>query len=260
MKRLGLALLLLFSSQAYALDWQDSPEVGQLFKAAGVEGTFVVYDTAAQRLVGHDQVRANTRFIPASTFKIPNTLIGLSVGAVSSVDEVLPYGGKPQPFKAWERDMSLRDAISASNVAIYRELARRIGLEGMRDHVARIDYGSAEIGTKVDDFWLSGPLKISAVEQTLFLARLADSALPFPKGVQETVSEIIRLEQRNGLTLYGKTGWENAPEPGTGWWVGWVEKDGQAYPFALNIDIRQASDAGKRVELGRASLQALGLL
>src|SRR5690606_38824824 len=118
-------------------------------------------------------------------FKIPNTLIGLSVGAVSSVDEVLPYGGKPQPFKAWERDMSLRDAISASNVAIYRELARRIGLERMRDHVARIDYGSAEIGTKVDDFWLSGPLKISAVEQTLFLASLADSALPFPKGVQE---------------------------------------------------------------------------
>lgn len=260
MKRLALALFLLFSSQAYALDWQDSPEIGQLFKAAGVEGTFVVYDVAAQRLVGHDRVRANARFTPASTFKIPNTLIGLSVGAVRNVDEVLPWDGKPQPFKAWEQDMSLRDAISASNAAIYQELARRIGLERMRDHVARIGYGSAEIGPRVDDFWLIGPLKISAVEQTQFLAKLAESTLPFPSDVQESVREIIRLEQRGSLTLYGKTGWENAPEPGTGWWVGWVKKGGDVYPFALNIDIRQASDASKRVELGKASLQALGLL
>lgn len=260
MKRLASAVILLVSSQACALDWQDSPKIGQLFKEAGVEGTFVVYDVSAERLVGHDRLRANTRLIPASTFKIPNTLIGLSVGAVRDVDEVLPYGGAPQPFKAWEKDMSLRDAISASNVAIYQELARRIGLERMRDHVARIGYGSAEIGTTVDDFWLVGPLKISAVEQTQFLAKLAESTLPFPKDIQASVSEIIQLEQRDNLTLYGKTGWANAPEPGVGWWVGWVEKGSHVYPFALNIDIRQASDASKRIELGKAGLQALGLL
>ena len=260
MKRFAFAVILLLSSQAYALDWQDSPKISQLFKKAGVEGTFVVYDVSAKRLVGHDRVRANTRLTPASTFKIPNTLIGLNVGAVRNVDEVLPYDGKPKLFKAWEKDMSLRDAISASNAAIYQELARRIGLERMRDHVARIGYGNAEIGTTVDDFWLIGPLKISAVEQTQFLAKLAESTLPFPKDTQKRVSEIIQLEQRDGLTLYGKTGWENAPEPGTGWWVGWVQKGSNVYAFALNIDIRQASDAGKRVELGKASLQALGLL
>ncbi|MDX9688818.1 class D beta-lactamase [Halopseudomonas formosensis] len=259
MKRFASALIFLLSSQAYGLDWQDSREIGQLFEEAGVEGTFVVYDVSAGRLVGHDRVRAHTRFTPASTFKIPNTLIGLSVGAVGNVDEVLPYGGAPQPFKAWEKDMSLRDAISASNAAIYQELARRIGPERMRDHVARIGYGSAEIGATVDDFWLTGPLKISAVEQTQFLAKLAENTLPFSKETQKSVSEIIRLEQRDSLTLYGKTGWENAPGPGTGWWVGWVKKGSHVYPFALNIDIRQASDASKRVELGKASLQALGL-
>ncbi|HEX5514544.1 MAG TPA: class D beta-lactamase [Gammaproteobacteria bacterium] len=260
MRRLVAAAIFMFSSQVYALDWQDSPQISQIFKDAGVAGTFVVYDVGAQRLVGHDQARAKARFVPASTFKIPNTLIGLSTGVVQSADEVLPYGGKPQPFKAWERDMSLREAISASNVPIYQELARRVGLERMQEHVTRLDYGNRDIGATVDKFWLVGPLEISAVEQTQFLALLAEQALAFPEEAQRGVAEIIRLEQRENLTLYGKTGWENAPEPGIGWWVGWVRKDGSVYPFALNIDIRQASDASQRVELGRASLKALGLL
>lgn len=260
MKHLAAGLIMLISSSAFALGWQNSAEVSQLFEEAGVEGTFVVYDVAAQRLIGHDHERAYKRFIPASTFKVPNTLIGLSVGAVSDVDEVLPYGGEPQPFPAWEQDMSLRDAISISNVAIYRELARRIGLERMQEGVAALGYGNAEIGSAVDEFWLVGPLRISAVEQVRFLARLAEGSLPSPKDAQKSVHEIIRLERRGDSTLYGKTGWENAPDPGVGWWVGWIERAGRVYPFALNIDVRQPSDADKRIKLGKASLRALGLL
>jgi beta-lactamase class D len=179
---------------------------------------------------------------------------------VKNVDEVLPYGGKPQPFKAWEKDMSLREAITLSNAAIYQQLAWRIGVERMRDGVSGMDFGNGEIGTVVDDFWLVGPLKISAVEQTRFLARLAQDALPFPKNLQESVREVIRLEQRDNWTLYGKTGWVNGPNPEVGWWVGWVQKHGRVYAFALNIDIQQATDASKCVELGRASLEALGVL
>jgi beta-lactamase class D len=32
------------------------------------------------------------------------------------------------------------------------------------------------------------------------------------------------------------------------------------YAFALNMDMQQASEASKRVELGKASLKALGIL
>lgn len=260
MKYLFAAVILLLSGQTRALDWQDSPEVGKLFADAGVQGTFVLYDADADRFTGHDYVRAETRFIPASTFKIANSLIGLSVGAVSSVDEVLPYGGKPQSIKAWERDMSLREAIKMSNVPVYQELARRIGLERMRDGVAGLGFGNGEIGSEVDKFWLVGPLKISAVEQAIFLMRLARDELPLPKEAEAKVREIVQLEQGNGWTLYGKTGWVNAPNSGIGWWVGWVMKENRLYSFALNIDIAQASDADKRIELGKASLKALGVL
>jgi len=246
---------------ARATEWEESTKVLEIFKSAGVNGTFVLYDVAAHKYIGFHKDRAEIRFVPASTFKIPNSLIGLTVGAVKSVDEIIPYKGHPKPFtKAWEKDMGLREAIVVSNVPIYQELARRIGLERMRDNVSKMNYGNKEIGDSVDTFWLNGPLKISAIEQTRFLARLAQSALPFPEEFQRNVREIARLDKGSNWTLYGKTGWENGPDPGVGWWVGWVEMEDRIYAFALNIDIKKESDGAKRVELGKASLKALGII
>lgn len=124
--------------------------------------------------------------------------------------------------------------------------------------MSRLDYGNGETGASIDTFWLDGALRISAVEQVRFLARLARGQLPFPGSVQEGVREMIRLERREGRDLYAKTGWENAPDQGVGWWGGWVQQADRVYAFALNIDIRQPGDADRRVELGRASLEALG--
>ena len=226
-----------------------------------VNGTFVLYDVAAQTYQGHDQARAEKRFIPASTFKIPNSLIGLSVGAVKNVDEALPYKGETHPFiQAWAKDMGLREAIKLSNVRIYQELARRIGLERMRENILRLSYGNMEIGTSVDTFWLTGPLEISAVEQTEFLAKLVKDELPFPLELQKSVREIVFMEAGKNWQLYGKTGWADTPDQKIGWWIGWVVQNERVYVFALNMDMQNASEASKRMELGKASLQALGLL
>lgn len=260
MKYFFTVLLMWLTLHAHAADWEDSPAVGELFKNAGVTGTFVLYDVSRQKFIGHDHERAGTRFIPASTFKIPNSLIGLSTGAVESVDEVLPYGGQPQRFKFWEKDMGLHDAIRISNVPIYQELARRIGLERMRENVIKLDYGNREIGNTVDNFWLVGPLRISAIEQTEFLAKLAQDELPFASDIQKTVREIVRIEQGDNWTLYAKTGWGGDTSPEIGWWVGWVQKEGRVYSFALNVDVYQAADADKRIPLGKASLKVLGVL
>lgn len=165
--RTCLALLLFpVSMLAQAAEWRDSPQLAELFKREGVSGTFVVHDLAADTYTVHDRNRALTRYVPASTFKIPNSLIGLSLGVVSSVDEVLPYGGKPARRPEWAQDMPLREAIKVSNVPVYQGLARRIGLERMRRALQQLDYGNTDPGSTVDTFWLDGPLKISAFEQT----------------------------------------------------------------------------------------------
>lgn len=260
MKRIITAVLLIVGNNGLAAEWMDSPEVEALFSEAGVTGTFVLYDVAEDKFVGFDRTRAETRYIPASTFKVPHTLIGLAEGAVADVDEVLPYGGEPQRFSRWEQDMSLRDALPISNVPVYKGLARRITLDPMTENIALMGYGNQEIGTVVDSFWLVGPLTISAVEQAVFLADLAQSRLPYPDELQEQVRDITLIEQDEDWALHAKTGWTDAPDPEIGWWVGWVVKQGRVYSFAVNIDIIEDSDAGKRVQLGRDSLAALGVL
>lgn len=260
MRFLFFIIVSIFSVHSYASEWQENADVAELFHEAQVNGTFVLYDVSTGKMTGYNRERAVKQFIPASTFKIPNSMIGLSVGAVQSLDDILPYGGKPQPFKIWEQDMSLRKAIKLSNAAIYQELARRIGMEDMQKLVDKLAFGNTELGSSVDTFWLEGPLKISALEQVEFLARFAQNKLPVSSEIQGIVRNMVLMEQGDGWTLYGKTGWQNAPEPGVGWWVGWVVKDQQIFSFALNLDIQEVADSKKRVAIGKASLKALGVL
>jgi len=248
-------------SSANAIKWKDITEIAVIFKDSGLNGTFALYDVKEDAYIGFNKDRAETRFIPASTFKIANSLIGLSVGAVKSVEDILPYRYTPKPFsKAWEKDMGLREAIAVSNVPIYQELARRIGFDRMQENILKLNYGNKEIGTSIDTFWLLGPLKISAVEQTQFLAKLAEGLLPFPETAQKSVRDITLIDKGPNWTLHAKTGWQNGPNPGVGWWVGWVKKGDRVYAFALNIDIQKESDGAKRIEIGKASLKALGII
>lgn len=255
-----LALLLLpVCLASNAAEWKESAAIARLFKQEGVTGTFIVHDVAADVYTVHDRKRAETRFIPASTFKIPNTLIALSHGAVANVDEIVPLGGKPVSRPQWAKPMGLREAIRVSNVPVYQEIARRVGLDRMRTDLVKMQYGNTQTGTVVDRFWLDGPLKISALEQTEFLTKLAQGQLPYTNVAMAAVREISR--QEGAADLYAKTGWGERPgEPDIGWWVGWLNKDGKLYAFALNIDIPDQAAGDKRVPLAKAALRELGLL
>lgn len=257
-RKLSAVLMLAASVATHAAEWKDSAQVAALFEKERVTGTFVVHDVAHDTYTVHNRDRANTRYIPASTFKIPNTLIALSYGAVASVDEIVPYGGKPVSRPEWARDMSLRDAIKISNVPVYQEVARRIGIDRMRTGLVKMKYGNMDAGNVVDRFWLDGPLKISAVEQIGFLAKLAQGQLPFANAHMEQVRAICRQEGEQ--ELYAKTGWGSQPNgPDIGWWVGWIRKDGKLYTFALNMDIPEGAK-DKRVSLAKSALRELGLL
>lgn len=261
MRKLIFIILLVVASPIFAKTWQDNEQLTKLFTDQQLVATFVVYDVEQQQLVGYNQIRANQRFIPASTFKIVNSLIGLSSKTVKNVEEKLPYGGKPQPRKEWQKDMGLREAIKVSNVPIYQELARRIGLTTMQANIKLLNYGNTNIGQHVDSFWLAGPLKISAVEQALFLADLAQKQLPYPQHIQDAVHEITLLEQSKNWQLHGKTGLTRRNQGSIGWFVGWVEKEGRIYSFALNMQLVDPNkDISIRVTLAEQALQLLGIL
>jgi beta-lactamase class D len=236
-------------------------DLQSVFGGAGTQGTFALLDVSSQRLTVVDRARAERRAVPASTFKIPHALIALQTGVVHDANEVLPYGGAPQPVKAWEHDMNLTDAIRQSNAAIFQQIARRLGRRRENEWLQRLMYGNRQVGSRVDRFWLDGPLEISPVEQVEFLAKLAQRQLPFSNKVQDTVIDILSLERTPEFALYGKTGWRfDTTPPQLGWWVGWVVRHGQIYTFALNMDINKDADAEQRIPLGRKLMALLDVL
>jgi beta-lactamase class D len=69
------------------------------------------------------------------------------------------------------------------------------------------------------------------------------------------------VERPDGSALFAKTGWASGTTPPMiGWWVGWVEREGRVYPFALNIDMASADDTARRLTIGRSLLTVLGVL
>lgn len=238
---------------------QNRDDLAPIFAEHGVTGAFVLLDVLSDERSVVEATFAAPRRIPASTFKIVNSLIALEMGAVQDVDEVIPYGGGKTAVAAWGRDMSMRDAIVVSNVPVYQEVARRVGLSNYRHWLAKLGYGNADPGADVETFWLNGPLQISPSEQTDMLARLAQGQLPMSARSQSLVRDILKVEERGDRQLFAKSGWMIAPDPDIGWYVGWVEGGGQLHTFALVMEIHDKRDAALRKDLALSFLQAFGV-
>lgn len=245
-------------SETPVLTQQD--EIPLLFDAAKTQGVFVVYDGGNYRSYGNDLSRAQQRYIPASTFKILNALIGLQHQKVT-MTEIFKWDGTARYFPAWEKDMTLAQAMQLSTVPVYQTLARRIGLPLMQQEVSRIGFGNQNIGTHVDDFWLKGPLKVSPEQEAKFVYDLATQKLAFDPEVQQQVRSMLLVEERAGTKLYAKSGWGMAVSPQVGWYTGWVEQpNGKITAFSLNMEMQEGDEIGERKALTLDILDKLNLM
>ncbi|XBQ15292.1 MAG: penicillin-binding transpeptidase domain-containing protein [Oceanicaulis sp.] len=209
--------------------------------------------------------RVERRMLPASTFKIANSLIILETGAIADTDTDLLVWDGVERSAGWDADQTLRTAFRRSAVWAYQHWAREVGHERMGELLARLDYGNAEIGglEQVDLFWLEGPLQISAREQVDFLQRLHARALPLSAESQDAVIDIMRHRTGDGWTLFAKTGWAIRTEPNHGWYAGWLEagegESAETWLFAVNVDLDWKTGEGAlRERLAHAALVEAG--
>jgi beta-lactamase class D len=247
------------------VDVAQKIDFGRHFQELGVEGSIMIYDLNNDRIYQHNPQRNATTFLPASTFKILNSLISLETGVISDELAVLTWDGIQRKVPEWNRDLNMREAIKLSAVWFYQVLARRVGHERMQKWVAQAGYGNQKIGTAedIDKFWLKGELRITPQEQIQFLRRFYKNDLPFSKRSLSIVKDILIREQTPDYTIRGKTGWVGFVDdviPQIGWDVGYLEKEKNVYFFATNIDIRNKKDPAARIELTRRCLKDLAVL
>jgi beta-lactamase class D len=238
-------------------------DLAKLFTDAGTAGTFVGYKVEDYLVISSDSDRSGEAKLPASTFKIANSLIALETGVVGDPDkDVFKWDGVTRSFDAWNRDHTLRSAIAASAVPVYQEIARRIGAERMQKYVDLLDYGNRNIGGGIDQFWLTGDLRIDPVQQVDFVDRLRRRTLPVSKRSQDLVADILPVTKVGDAVIRAKSGLVGAEvgKPSLGWLVGWAEKGGAATVFALNLDVREPRHIADRMNISQACLAAIGAI
>ncbi len=232
----------------------------QFYDKYNVVGTTVVLNVKTNELKVLNIERSDSAFLPASTFKILNSLIALQTGAVKSVDDTIVWDGVDRHWDKWNRDHTMRTAMPVSCIWFYQELARRIGIEDMRKWVDSADYGNKLLGSEVDRFWLDGDIRISANQQIAFILKLVTDELPFDIDIQRRVKEIMITDSTQSYIVHSKTGWVKGAKKQIGWFVGYVETNKSKWIFATNIIINSKKQASYRKKITYDILNYEGII
>jgi beta-lactamase class D len=232
-----IATLLATSLSAQAPDLQET--IRDTMEARG--GTCVFVDCASGDILRSNPVSASVRLTPCSTFKIWNTLIGVECGAISSPDQPFyTWDGEERSIAEWNKDQTLKEAFRVSCVPAFQELARKIGPVNMEKWLDTIAYGSRDISSGIDDFWLpragKKSIQISPEEQALLLRKLLTGSLPFSEKAIGLLKQVMLVKETKNGKFYGKTGSGTVSDAkekqDIGWFVGFIESSDQTYTFA----------------------------
>jgi beta-lactamase class D len=234
----------------------------------------VIADAASGKTLYRDGV-CDQRFSPASTFKVPLSLIGYDSGILS--DEHTPSWDYKPEFNAVKRDQKAVDPVIWERDSILwfsREITRRLGQQSFAGYVSKFGYGNADVsgnpGKKdsLTQSWVNSSLKITPIEQVEFLRKLLARKLPVSARAYDMTSAIIPTFQAGGWTVQGKTGSTRLrndadkvqDKRSLGWFVGWAQKDGRQIVFARLVVDTNRTDMPKGLKTRAAFLKDLPLL
>ncbi len=239
---INYSLLIITSCSPNNVKTDDS--LKKYFDQYNVTGTFGLYDNGTGQFVIYNLSRfKDSAYLPASTFKIVNALIGLETGRIANEKMVIKWDGVIRRFpngdtaKDWNKDLTMEEAFKVSALPYYQEVARRIGKDTMQHWLDSLKYGTHKITTTIDSFWIDNSLKITPDEEMGLVKKLYFGQLPFQKRSQDIVKKVMLQESNANYKLSYKTGL-GFRENGNmlGWIVGWIEENRHPYFFVLNIE------------------------
>ncbi|MCZ2497379.1 class D beta-lactamase [Xylophilus sp. Kf1] len=229
----------------------------------------VIADAADGRLL-LEQGDCRTRVTPASTFKIPLAVIGFESGYLTSPHAPVLHRQPGDPDwggDAWRQPTDPTRWLKYSVVWYSQRIAHALGEDTLHRFAQRFGYGNADFSgdpgqnNGLDRAWIMSSLKVSPVEQVVFLRKLVDGSLPVgAAAVAQTRDTVETFQAADGTALQGKTGTAFPRRPdgsfdesrAYGWFVGWTLGNGQRLVFArLRQDNRtETTSAGLRARDG----------
>ena len=206
----------------------------------------LVVDAATGTALVRAGARCEERLSPASTFKVPLSLIGFDSGILRDADRpAWPYKEEYQAWNDdWKRTTTPRTWLRDSVVWYSQVLTRTLGAEKFKQYVEMFGYGNRDVSGGLTTAWLASSLRISAVEQVEFVRRMVRRQLPVSRAAIDRTMAIMPMAVRGGWRISGKTGTgfhrrpdgANDEDRQVGWFVGWAQREGRTLVLARLIE------------------------
>lgn len=242
--------LILLSINLFAWD----KEVEEVFKKYKVEGTIVIESLNKKKINIYNDKRASELFAPASTFKIPHSLIALNEGIVKKDSKII-WNKKVTKYKSCNKNQTIKSAFRNSCLWVYEKFASNIDTKRYKEYLKKMDYGDKNIKNN-SIFWLDGTLKITTFGQIKFLKKLHLNELSFNQNDIDFIKNIMIEDKNESYILRAKTGWQGE----YGWYIGYVQTKDDVWFFAMNIDTKSKSDLPKRKAMTLEILKLKGII
>lgn len=232
-----------------------------IIDSAGVNGSILILSDGEYQ--SNDFQWAEIGRLPASTFKIPNSIIALELGIMTDDSTLIVWNGEHRSQKRWEKDLLFRDAFHTSCVPCYQDIAREIGVKRMKNQLSKLNFGEMVVdSTNLDMFWLEGSSIINQYQQIEFLQNFNDQLLPISNRTYSLMSSLMIIESDDNYILRGKSGWSIENKKHNCWFVGYLKSNNRTYYFATNIEPRKDTDISDlssiRKDVTIAALQNIG--
>ena len=188
---------------------------------------------------------------PASTFKIPISLMGYDAGFLKDAKEpALPFkAGYPDWIESWRQTTDPTSWMKNSVVWYSQRITEALGAERFAGYVKAFGYGNEDISgdpgkdNGLTRSWLSSSLRISPLGQIEFLRNVANRSLPVSDHAYAMTAELTKLrELPSGWTIHGKTGSgrrvlaDGSKGNAQGWFVGWATKGERTIVFVRQVE------------------------
>lgn len=223
-------------------------------------GCFVLYDAAKDTWQIYRQEYAQTRIPPVSTIKIYSALSALESGLISPGQSLLAWKGQRFAYPQWNADQTLNSAMQHSVTWYFQELDCMSGRAAIQAFLRKIDYGNRKVGGDLSAYWADASLLISPIEQVELLRKFYNNQFGFSQANIDAVKNAIRLSSTGQSVLYGKTGTGEANGRNIlGWFVGFIEKEGNLYFFATHIQQEENASGSVAADLTLSILSGLGI-
>ncbi|TGA97469.1 BlaR1 family beta-lactam sensor/signal transducer [Sporolactobacillus shoreae] len=214
------------------------------------DGCIVLYNLRTDRYDIYNKSQSTLRVSPDSTYKIYSAILGLQQHTITPDDTSITWNHKVFPYDSWNKNQTLSSAMRNSVNWYFQDIDRRVGYKELKSFYNRMSYGNCNLSGGIDSYWLESSLLISPIEQVQALKKFYLNRMNFDIKNVNTVKNAIRVSEKNGVILYGKTGSGivNGKQI-NGWFIGYVEKKENTIFFATNIQGKRNATGKKAAEI-----------